>query len=205
MATTRSITATFGPFTLSWPNINKPDKQYDVYTANGVEDPTSPEMKDAQAILKDAIAQFGLDADGLKLPLSKEMVKADPKDTSKKPKKVASGKLILKAKSKYPPVVMDASGKPIDIRGMEIRGGTRARIQGFLKPYDMSGNEGISFTLTGIQLIELAERQTASFDAYEGGYIHDASNDAVGDSLNLDEDDDGAEDSSVGDNGVLDI
>ena len=203
MATPKSITATFGPFTLSFPNINKPDDKYLVYTANGVEDPTSPEMKAAQAILKDAIAQFGLDTDGLKLPLSKQMVK-DPNDTSKKPKKVATGKLIFKAKSKRPPMVVDAAGNPIDVRNTFINGGTRARIQGFLKPYDMSGNEGISFTLTGIQIIELAERQSASFDAYEGGYVHDASNDSVADSLNLADDDD-SDDSSVGDNGVLDI
>lgn len=205
MPTPKSITATFGPFTLSYPNINKPDEKYGTYNANGVDDPNSPEMKAAQAVLKDAIAQFGLDAEGLKLPLSKQTVKADPNDTSKKPKKVASGKLILKSKSKRPPLVVDAAGNPMDIRNVYINGGTRALIQGFLKPYDMSGNEGISFTLTGIQVIELAERQSASFGAYEGGgYVHDASNDTPMD-LAADDDDGDDDSATVGDNGVLDI
>jgi hypothetical protein len=202
MSAPKSITATFGPFTLSFPALNKPDDKFGepVYKADSVETPDNEAMKACQAVFKDAIKQFELDASTCGLPLSKETMK-DPDDKSKKPKKIPTGKLILRAKSKRPPLVVDAAGNPIDMKKVFVNGGTRARIQGFLKPYDMSGKEGISFTLTGVQIIEMAERNGASFDAYEGGYVHDASSDVE---LNIGDDDDAAPEPK-GDGGVLDI
>ncbi|WP_066803219.1 ssDNA-binding protein [Sphingomonas asaccharolytica] len=206
MAKTPSITATFGPLILSFPCLNKPDEKYDVYTANGTEDPNSDAMKQAKAILADALKQFGLDVDA-HLPLSREMVK-DPNAPAgtKKPKKVPTGKLILKSKSQRPPAIVDANARPIDPKSVQIGGGTKALVQGFLKPYDMNGNEGISFTLTGVQIIELVERggSSAKFEAWngEGGYSYDG--DAPAAELNIGDDSDG-DDQAQDDGGILDI
>ena len=158
MAKRPTIDATFGPFVLSFPNLIEPDEKYDVYTANGVDDPNSAAMKEAKRILAAAAKTFDLDPNEIKLPLVKEMQK-DPNAPAgaKKPKKVPTGKLVLKNKSKRPPTLFDASGKEIDPSKVNPKGGTIARIQGFLAPYDMSGNEGISFTLTGVQIIKLVE------------------------------------------------
>ena len=207
--TPKSINVTFGPYYLSFPCITKPDDKYDVYKADGIDDPNSKAMTEAKAIFKDAIAQFGLDAEDCKLPLVKEMRK-DPEDKSRKPKKVATGKLLLKAKSQRPPTVYDSRGREINPKGLEIKGGTKAFVQGYLKPYDMQGQEGISFTLTGVQIIKLAEgRKSEGFAAYEDeddgeGWTMSAEE---ADGLNLGSDDDSSDDEAgdEGDGGVLDI
>ncbi len=199
------MNATFGPFILSFPCVNEPDDKYDVYTANGVEDPNSKAMKDAKALLAKAIKEFGLDEDGLKLPLTKEMQK-DPNapQSAKKPKKVPTGKLILKSKSKRPPMIYDVNGDEVNPSKVEVRGGTKALVQGFLSPYDMSGQEGISFTLTGIQIIKLAKgRSSEGFGAYQGDdgeEIETGEDEAPG--LNIGSDDDGDDQD---DDGGLDI
>lgn len=215
-----TIDATFGPFPLSFPNVTEPDDKYDVYTANGVDDPNSAAMKAAKAILADAMKTFKLDSDA-KLPLVKEMTK-DPNApaTAKKPKKVATGKLVLKSKSKRPPAVFDSQGREINPKGLEIKGGTLARVQGFLSPYEMTekvkdsdGNieevtvSGISFTLTGVQIIRLAKGfGSKGFDAYDGddgeGWTM-GDEDAAG--LNIGDDGDAGDDQPEDDGGVLDI
>ncbi|MBB3693053.1 ssDNA-binding protein [Sphingomonas sp. BK580] len=202
MAKRPTIDATFGPFTLSFPNLVEPDEKYDVYTADGVDDPNSAAMKEAKRILAAAAKSFDLDPAEINLPLKKEMVK-DPNAPAgaKKPKKIATGKLVLKSKSKRPPALFDAAGKEIDPSKVTPRGGTVALVQGFLSPYDMSGNEGISFTLTGVQIIKLVEGgRKASFGAYqgEGGYVADDS--SAGDELNIgaDGDDSGDEQDDAG-------
>lgn len=202
-----TIDVTFGPFPLSFPCITKPDEKYDVYTANAVDDPNSVAMKAAKAIFADAIKKFDLDPEDCKLPLVKEMRK-DPNDTSRKPKKQPTGKLQLKSKSQRAPAVFDSQGREINPKGLDIRGGTVARVQGFLAPYDMQGQEGISFTLTGVQIIKLAQgRSSAGFEAFEGdegeGWTMSAEE---ADGLNIGSDDDGDDNGSAEDDGgVLDI
>lgn len=215
MAKRPTIDVTFGPFNLSFPNVTAPDEKYGVYTANGVGDPNSAEMKHVKSVLADALKTFDLDPAEAKLPLVKEMTK-DPNApaNSRKPKKIATGKLVLKSKSQRPPAVFDSKGKEINPKGLDIRGGTLARVQGFISPYDMNGNEGISFTLTGVQIIRLAEgRKSAGFGAFdtgeEGGFEageFTAGGDELaigddGDSEDAADDNDAAED----DGGILDI
>jgi len=204
-----TIDATFGPFPLSFPNITKPDEKYDVYTANGVDDPNSEAMKKAKAIISAALETFGLDPEEAKLPLVKEM-KKDPNApaNARKPKKVPTGKLVLKSKSQRPPAVFDSQGREINPKGLDIRGGTLARVQGFLSPYDMNGNEGISFTLTGVQIIKLAQpRGGAGFDAYDGddGEGFTLSDHVSDDELPIGNDGDDVDNSAEDDGGVLDI
>lgn len=221
MAKVPTIDATFGPFILSFPNITEPDEKYSVYTANGVDDPNSAAMKQAKDILAKARKSFGLDADA-KLPLSKEMAK-DPNATAtagKKAKKIATGKLILKSKSKRPPAVFDSQGREINPKGLDIRGGTKARIQGFLKPYEMiekiknADGEieevtliGISFTLTGVQIIRLAQgggsKGFEAYDADDGEGWTMSAEDAAGLNIGDDADDDAGVDAD--DDGGLDI
>lgn len=218
MAKTPTINATFGPFTLSFPCITKPDEKYGVYTANGVDDPNSAAMKKAKDVIADAIKKFGL-PDTAKLPLSKEMTK-DPNAPAgtRKPKKIATGKLIMKSKSKRPPSIYDSRGREINPAGLDIRGGSKARIQGYLKPYEMTekvkvGDEieeitvlGMSFTLTGVQIISLASGGSSGFDAYEdddgAGWTMD---DAGGLPLSEDSSEDEGDTEPQDDGGVLDI
>lgn len=198
-----TLDVTFGPFPLSFPNITKPDEKYDVYTANAVDDPNSAAMKAARKIFNEAIEKFGLDADDCKLPLVEEMRK-DPNapEGTRKPKKVKTGKLVLKSKSKRPPAVFDSKGREINPKGLEIRGGTIARVQGFISPYDMNGEEGISFTLTGVQIIKLAEgRTSAGFGAFDDG-DEDGWTMSEDDADGLDAGDD---DNAADDAGALDI
>lgn len=211
MAKRPTINVTFGPFPLSFPCITAPDDKFDVYTANGVDDPNSAAMKQAKAILADALKTFDLDPADAKLPLVKEMKKdPDTPANARKPKKIATGKLVLKSKSKQPPAVFDSKGREINPKGLEVRGGTVARVQGFLAPYDMNGNEGISFTLTGVQIIRLSEgRKSAGFDAFDDGdgdgftISGDAGDDLQLGADDMDSEDPGAE--AEDDGGVLDI
>lgn len=214
-----TIDATFGPFILSFPNVTAPDEKYDVYTANGVDDPNSAAMKAAKAILADALKNFQLDGDA-KLPLVKEMTK-DPNApaSAKKPKKVATGKLVLKSKSKRPPAVFDSQGREINPKGLEIKGGTLARVQGFLSPYEMTEKikdangdieevtvTGISFTLTGVQIIRLAKGfGSKGFEAYGDEGEGWTMGDEDGAGLSIGDDNDGADDQPEDDGGVLDI
>jgi len=205
-----SLSVKFGPFTLSYPHLNAPDEKFgeSYYKADGVDEPNSAAMKQAKKILADAIKTFGLDADDCKLPLSRETIK-DPNAPAgtKKPKRIETGKLVLKGKTKKAPILVDANARPINPKAVEIGGGSRAIIEGFLSPYNMKGDDGISFTVTGVQIIKLIEKGGgSSFTKYEGdedAYVYDG---AAGDSLNIgsDSDDDDA-DQSQDDGGVLDI
>jgi hypothetical protein len=140
------------------------------------------------------------------------MVK-DPKapEGAKKPKKVATGKLLLKSKTKRIPALADASGKPINNGAVDVGGGTRAYLQGYIAPYDFNGSEGISFTLTGVQIVKLVEKNGgATFkarDAEGDGYSYDGAgakpSEEDDDSLNIGDDD--ADEGAGDDGGVLDI
>jgi len=209
MAKRPTKNVTFGPLILSFPKITEKDEKYGVYSANGVEDPNSAAMKAAKALLAEAKKEFGLeDAEDLTLPLTKEMTK-DPNapEGTRKPKKVPTGKLLLKSKSQQPPAVFDSKGREINPRGLDIRGGTLARVQGFLAPYDMNGKEGISFTLTGVQILKLAQRRGSDgFDAFDLGDDEEGftlSGD-TSDGLELAEDS-GTDEDTQSDDGGLDI
>jgi hypothetical protein len=204
-----SLSVKFGPLTLSYPHLNAPDEKFgeSYYKADGVDEPNSAAMKQAKKILADAIKTFGLDADDCKLPLSRETIK-DPNAPAgtKKPKRIETGKLVLKGKTKKAPILVDANARPINPKAVEIGGGSRAIIEGFLSPYNMKGDDGISFTVTGVQIIKLVEKGGgSSFTKYEGdedAYVYDG---AAGDSLNIGSDSDDDDDQSQDDGGVLDI
>ncbi|WP_375292269.1 ssDNA-binding protein [Sphingomonas melonis] len=209
MAKRPTIDVTFGPFPLSFPCLIEPDEKYNVYTANAVDDPNSAAMKEAKRIFASALKTFDLDPEEAKLPLVQETQK-DPNAPAgaKKPKKIKTGKLVLKSKSQRPPTLFDAAGNEIDPKSINPGGGTIARVQGFIAPYDMNGNEGISFTLTGVQIIKLQERgRRAAFGAYEGGdgYVHNGGTASGGDELQLGSDDEDDQDDTQDDAGGLDI
>jgi hypothetical protein len=201
-----TINAVFGPLVLSYPHLNAPDDKFgeDYYKADGVEDPNSPAMKKAKAILAEACKTFGLDPKETKLPLVKETQK-DPNapEGTRKPKRVETGKLLLKSKTKRAPLLVDARAKPIDPSKVEVGGGTVAYLEGFLSPYEMKGEDGISFTLTGVQIVKLVQRGgTSSFKALDDEDGYSFGDDGAGDELSLGSDTD---DEPEGDGGVLDI
>jgi hypothetical protein len=210
-----TINVSFGPLTLSYPHLNTPDDKFgeEVYRGDGTEDPNSAAMKEAKAIFAKAIKTFDLDPETAVLPLVREMVK-DPNasPTAKKSKKIATGKLLLKAKTKRAPTLVDANCNPINPKAVEIGGGTRAYLEGFIAPYDFSGKEGISFTLTGVQIVKLVERGGGSnfvkrTDSDGEGYGYNGppkGDDDDAADLPMRDDDDGDTGASD-DGGVLDI
>lgn len=221
MAKKPRFNATFGPFPFAHPYLSKPDTegQYadNKYKLSGVLDPKSPVAKQAEKTILEALKALGL-TNKAEHPLKKEMAKND------KGKKEATGKLKFSAKSQYAPAIVDASGKPIpakSLKKMSIGSGSEGLIEGFFTPYtrtekirDADGNveeveiTGISFTLTGVQLIKYvaAGAGGASFGAYEGGGFTYSGDD----SADEDDDDDDTglstpEEGDEGDNGRLDI
>lgn len=220
MAKKPRYSAQFGPFVFSHPYLTKPDTegQYadNKYKVTGITDPSSPTAKQAEKTILEALKALGLTkkADH---PLKKETAK------NEQGKRVPTGKLRFNTKSQYAPAIVDAAGKPIPagaLKKMSIGSGSEGLIEGFFTPYtrtekikDADGNieevetTGISFTLTGVQLIKYvpASGAGASFGAYQGGgFSYDgAASDDEDDSdtggLSL------SDDSGEDDNGRLDI
>lgn len=206
MAKAPRIKATVGPFVFAYPHLTAPDSEGkyadNKYKVDGVAPPTSEAMKRAKATVADALKQLGLPKDAL-LPLKQETAKDD------KGKRAPTGNLMFRTKSQYAPAIVDASGKPIPdkvLSGLTIGAGSEGLLQGYFSSYEMKGEPGMSFTLTGVQLIKLVKggKGTADFGAYEGGgYTIDGDDDVDSGDLDLGLDTDDSADE--GDGGVLDI
>lgn len=205
--------ATLGPFVFAHPHITSPDTEGKFadgkYKVDGVADPKSKPMADAQAVLTDAVKEFGLPKKGIQLPIKKEI------DKDAAGKKVETGKFVLRTKSKFAPAVVDAAGNPIpekSLKNMKIGAGSEGRLEGYFAPYTSSEKvrnadgdlevvetQGVNFTLTGVQLLKLVKGSTggSSFGAYEGGgFTYEAgdddedSNTSGGLDIGADDDDD---------------
>jgi len=221
MAKKPRIYGTFGPFVFAYPHITSPDTEGTYadgkYKVDAIGDPASDGMVKAQAMCAEALKTFGLPKKGTNLPIKRETTKNEAG------KKEETGKLFLRSKSQYAPAVVDAQGNPIDaklLKKMKIGAGSEGLIEGYFSPYETTERVkdketgevetvttvGISFTLTGVQLIKLVKGGTggSSFGAYSGGGFSAA--DMVGDD---DDDDDGAAGDAGGDDvdddGGLDI
>jgi hypothetical protein len=94
------------------------------------------------------------------------------------------GNVIVKAKSEYQPVLIDARGKKMEKvpSGLRIRGGSTLRIAGAVNVYD----KGISLWLNQVQILELVEDNVAfeadeegsfSADDFDGAAFEDADSD----------------------------
>jgi hypothetical protein len=218
MATQKRIPGTFGPFTFAHPHLTSPDSEGkfadDKYKVDGVGDPGGPAIKAVKAALQAAAKELGVKIvkGETNLPLVAEKAKDDSG------KKVPTGQQLLRGKSKFAPAIVDASGKPIPdkkLAKLKIGAGSTGLIQGYFGSYSMTVKErvdgemttteveGISFTLTGIQLLSVsAGNSGASFGAYEGGgYSADDDGD---DGDDMDEAPETAADDD-GDDGELDI
>lgn len=218
MAKKPRIYGTFGPFVFAYPHITSPDSEGtyadNKYKVDAIGDPNSPGMVKAQEACAEALKAFGLPKKGTLLPIKKEQTKNDAG------KKEDTGKFLLRSKSQYAPVVVDAQGNPIPekiLKKLKIGAGSEGLIEGYFSPYETTEKvrnadgemetvtvTGISFTLTGVQLIKLVKGGTggASFGAYQGGGF--TASDLAGD----DDDDDAdgnAGGDDVDDDGGLDI
>ena len=123
---------------------------------------------------------------------------------------------MFRAKSKFAPGIVDASGVAIPAKKLaklKIGAGSTGLIQGYFSAYAMKAKErvdgelvevtieGISFTLVGIQLLSVsAGNGTANFGAYEGGGYSASDDGDDGDDM-----DDVADSADDGDDGELDI
>lgn len=219
MAKKPRIYGTFGPFVFAYPHITSPDTEGtyadNKYKVDALGNPASDGMVAAQAACADALKTFGLPKKGTNLPIKREQAKNDAG------KKEDTGKLLFRSKSQYAPTVVDASGNPIEgkvLKKLKIGAGSEGLIEGYFSPYETTEKVrnadgeletitvvGISFTLTGVQLIKLVKGGTggSSFGAYAGGGF------SASDMLSDDDDDDtggtdeGGDD--VDDDGGLDI
>lgn len=223
MASQKRIAGTFGPFTFAYPHLTSPDSEGkyadDKYKVDGVGDPNTPEMKAVKAAIADAAKQLGIKIvkGETNLPL---LAEKGPKGDDGK--KAPTGNVVLRGKSKFAPAIVDASGKPIPaktLKRLKIGAGSEGLIQGYFGGYTMTVKErvdgvletreveGISFTLTGVQLLSVsAGNSGATFGAYEGGGFSVDDIDGEG----LDDGDDDLEPSADdepqdGDDGALDI
>lgn len=214
----KRIAGTFGPFTFAYPHLTAPDSEGkfadNKYKVDGVGAPDSKAMLDAVAALKDAAKKLGVKlTKDVNLPISAEKAKGEDG------KKAPTGQKVLRAKSQYAPTIVDASGTPIPAKKLaklKIGAGSEGLIQGYFGSYEMTVKEridgelvtttveGISFTLTGVQLISVSAGQSgASFGAYAGGgFSIDDDDDGEGLDDDTAEDDTSADD---GDDGELDI
>jgi hypothetical protein len=211
MAKKPRIYATIGPFVFAYPHITSPDSEGkyadNKYKVDAVADPKSKAMVQAQDIVQNALKEFGLPKKGTNLPIKRETEKDE------NGKKTETGKLVLKAKSQYAPVVVDAKGNPIPekaLKKLKIGAGSEGLIEGFFAPYTTTEKvrnadgeletvetQGINFTLTGVQLVKLVKggQGGSSFGAYEGGgFSYDGDDEDEDDNtsggLDLDTDDD---------------
>ena len=77
--------------------------------------------------------------------------------------------IVITAKSKYKPLVVDPKRK--ELKGdLSIGGGSKLRLAGFLFPYDT----GVSLQLTQVQVIELVKGGgDVMFDEVEGAFSAD--------------------------------
>lgn len=207
MAKAPRIKATVGPFTFAYPHLTAPDTegQYadNKYKVDGIEAPTSDAMKRAKKVVADAVKELGLPK-GAMLPLKEQTAKNDkgfPEPT---------GDLLFRAKSQFAPMLVDSRGKPIEgnaLAKLKVGAGSRGLLQGYFSTYVAAGKPGMSFTLTGVQLLSVVSNGGgAEFSAWEGegGFTMD-DDDAGGDGLQLGPDTDEDDDASVGDGGILDI
>lgn len=220
MAKKPRIYGTFGPFVFAYPHITSPDSegQYadNKYKVDAIGAPTSDGMKKAQAALADALKQFGLPKGDTLLPIKREVSKGDDG------KKTETGNLLFRTKSQYAPTIVDASGNPIAdrlLKKLKIGAGSEGLIEGYFSPYETTEKvkdsktgktetvtvTGISFTLTGVQLIKLVKGGTggSSFGAYQGGGFNAA--DMLGDDDDDTTDGDAGSSDDVDDDGGLDI
>lgn len=215
----RTAPVTVGPFVFAYPHLTSPDTegQYadNKYKVDGIGDPNQGPMKAAKAAVIAALKELGVPAKGSQTPLKAETSKNQ--DTGKRE---ATGNHQFRCKSQYAPVITDASGTPIPAKAlakMKIGAGSEGLLQGYFSDYVMTAKErvdgelvevkipGISFTLTGVQLIKCVAGggASASFAAYEGGgFTYEGAADADEDDLDVPADGDAASDD---DDGGLDI
>lgn len=218
--------AILGPFVFSHVHLSSPDTEGQFadnkFKVDGVADPKTKAIAETEAVLKDVLKKVGLPAKGTNLPLKKQTEKVDGK-------KVETGKLFLRAKSNRAPVIVDASGKPIPanaLKKMKIGAGSEGRIEGYFTDYETTERvrnadgevevitiKGVSFTLTGIQLLKLVQggggaSRFGAYEGYEGGFTYEGGDDADGDDgldLASDDGDDRGDNAADGDEGGLDI
>lgn len=109
--------------------------------------------------VKDAAKEWGTPDN---FPFREEM----KKDESGK--KVPTGRILFKFKSKFRPAVFDAKKNAVP-EDVTIGGGTQLRIDATLFPYE-EGKGGVSLRLGPVQVIELVEGgdSAANFDEVDG-------------------------------------
>ena len=153
--------------TAVYPWLNVPDTQFD--SAGQYKVKLRMKKDDAKPLI-DAVRQAANDAFGDKAKSAKLPFQNDPE----------TGDVIMAAKSKFKPQLVDSTGAVIP-QGNEpqIFGGSELKLAGVMYNYNSGGNIGISMQLGGVQVINLAERSggggAISFEPVSDGFV--ASND----------------------------
>jgi len=141
-----------------YPYLHKPDKQFNpegTYQCSLLVDDIKELQKQCKQLAKD---EFGVKAK-VRMPFSKDD---------------ETGENIVKVKSKFKPRFFDSDGAVINDDQIPVLfGGSVVRLGGFINPYAVSGNKGITLQLSKVQVIEpvSGNADTDGFDKVEGGYV----------------------------------
>lgn len=146
--------------TAMYPWLNRPDFQFD--SAGQYKVNLRVPKAEAQALVDavKAVANDNFGDKNAKLPF---------KDSDD-----GTGDVIVVTKSKFQPKFVDSTGQIISENNVPmIYGGSTVKLAGTMYPYSTGGNQGISLQLSGVQIIDLADRPTAAvnFEAEEGGFV----------------------------------
>ena len=143
-----------------YPWLNRPDVAFDPEghyktSLRMSKDDAQPLMDSVKEV---ADKEFGKDAAKARLPF-----KTDPE----------TNEIIVLAKSRYKPKIVDGSGQVIANDNVPpIRGGSTLKLAGSIFPYNKGANKGVSLQLSAVQVIQLSEGAggTSMFEAEENAW-----------------------------------
>jgi hypothetical protein len=147
--------------TAMYPWLNKPDFQFDSsgqYKVN-LRIPKADAADLVAQVTKVANENFGEKGKQPRLPF-----KTDDE----------TGDTIVMTRSKFQPKFVDSQGSPISENNVPaIYGGSTLKLGGMMYAYNTGGNVGISLQLSGVQIVDLADRPSSgtSFTPEEGGFV----------------------------------
>jgi hypothetical protein len=145
-----------GPCVVAFTYLDKPDTgnkfSDDKFKATLVFD-SKAELKDAEKAAKEAQSMEW----GKKIPkgLLSPFINGDDTTTED-----FAGKVIIRAKSKFEPTLIDAMRQPLP-DGVTINSGDLVKASLIAFPYTNGKNKGVTFQLRGVQLLE----KRSGFDA----------------------------------------
>ena len=153
-----------------YPWLNKPDTKFD---ADGVYKMSLRVSAEDAGKLQDTITKTFTDEFG-----AKKLAKANfPFKPALDDDGNETGEVVFSFKSKMQPKLYDAKGGLIKNPGdLKVGGGTIAKVNCAMAPYDKGINTGVVLYLNGVQIIELVEfgGKSSAFGEEDGSFVSDS-------------------------------